>query len=647
MSSRDTLRTIRLESIFQTAVSDFAVADSAVPAIAPAATQSLSLPFATPGQSLPITTLSTESLHSSPLNDSTLAVSAVKSSPPAMLRPYEPIASDGVIAGWEAQKPVHLRGRAEGEAGSTVTLTFNDQSWHSTVNKWGYWNASMPADALKGVADGNHTLTLTITDKAGQSTATTVDFGLYTDRTIKPTLTVDTVSGDNAVSIAESIYGVEISGSATHLPVGSVLKLTLGTQTTTASMGNDGKWYGSFHESDMQALKDGVYSLKVTATDPNGKTATEYHDLTLITHLSSLPKISFDKVTADDVINLAESQQDLLLSGMLSTVMPGHRLVITGANQKDYAATIGDDGHWQVVIPAADVHAFINVGEIRAWSIDGAKNYIDVTHELNIHTGFIPIYTEMDIGGDMTLNYQEAQHDLSFYVEGANTLEINGKTYQPDAKGMVTLTSSELLALPDGPVAATFHRWDEYGNSDTQTSDKLFTVAVHQRPTLTLDTAFGDNKIDAADVNSWHLIQGSSSHLQPGSLVELTLGDQHYSASVKADGGWALTILAGQLAPLDDGEYQMTVSGKDSAGNLASASQTVQVASHTESANPLEGQTVDQLLETVSLTQQAETAHVAQASSAAAAPQESQLFSDIPYTLADHLLLHPAAHPLV
>lgn len=78
MSSRDTLRTIRLESIFQTAVSDFAVADSAVPAIAPAATQSLSLPFATPGQSLPITTLSTESLHGSPLNDSTLAVSAVK-----------------------------------------------------------------------------------------------------------------------------------------------------------------------------------------------------------------------------------------------------------------------------------------------------------------------------------------------------------------------------------------------------------------------------------------------------------------------------------------------------------------------------------------------------------------------------------------
>jgi len=644
MSTRDTFRSVRLESIFQTAVSDFAVTDSTLPAIVPLPLQSLSLPVATQSLNLPISTFSTESLHSSPVNDNTL--STVKSSSPPALRPYEPIAMDGVIASWEAYKPVHLRGRAEGEAGSTVTLTFNDQSWHSTVNKWGYWNASMPAEALKGVPDGNHSLQLTLTNKAGHSTTTDVDFGLYADRTIKPTLTVDTVSGDNAVSIAESIYGVEISGSATHLPVGSVLKLTLGTQTTTAHMESDGKWYGSFAESDLTALPDGVYSLNVTATDPNGKTATDSHDLTLITHQSSLPQITFDKITADDVINLAESQQDLLLSGMLTTVMPGHQLVISGANGKDYNATLGQEGHWQVIIPAAEVNAFISAGEIRAWSIDGAKNYTDVTHELNIHTDLQQVYTEMDIGGDMILNYQEAQHDLSFYIEGCRTLEINGITYQPDAKGMVTMTSSELMALPDGPVTATFHRQDDYGNSDTQSWDTLFTVAVHQRPTLTLDIAFGDNKIDAADVNSWHLIQGSSSNLQPGSQVELTLGDQHYSASVKADGGWSLTILAGQLAPLDEGEYPMTVSAKDSAGNIATASQTVQVASHTETASLTEGQTLDQLLETVSQTQQAETGHVAQAS-VAVLPQESHLFSDVPYTLADHLLQHPAAQSIV
>ncbi len=274
MSTRDTFRTTRLDAIFQAAVSDFAVADSAVPAVPP---------VATPRLNLPINPLPAETPHTLATADSARTVSAVESAPPAALRPYEPVAADGVIAGWEAQKRVHLRGRAEGEAGSTVTLTFNDQSWYSTVNKWGYWNASMPAEALKGVPDGNHTLTLTLTNKAGHSTTTEVGFGLYADRTLSPTLTIDTISGDNAVNIAESIYGVEISGSATHLPVGSVLKLTLGTQTTTATMGRDGRWSGTFSESDMQALQDGVYSLKVTATDPNGKTATDYHDLTLIT----------------------------------------------------------------------------------------------------------------------------------------------------------------------------------------------------------------------------------------------------------------------------------------------------------------------------------------------------------------------------
>lgn len=45
MSTRDTFRTTRLDAIFQAAVSDFAVADSAVPAVPPVATPRLNLPI--------------------------------------------------------------------------------------------------------------------------------------------------------------------------------------------------------------------------------------------------------------------------------------------------------------------------------------------------------------------------------------------------------------------------------------------------------------------------------------------------------------------------------------------------------------------------------------------------------------------------
>lgn len=634
MSQRDDYRAVRLESIFQAAVSDFALPDVATTSTSVARASSVVASSDSEGQT-------------SAVSLNTLAVSAADTQAPAALRPYEPIAMDGVIAGWEANNRVHLRGQAVGEAGSTVTLTFNDQSWQSTVNKWGYWNASMPAEALKGLPDGNYSLKLTITDKAGNSTESTVDFGLYVDKTIKPTVTVDTISGDDAVSITEGVYGVDITGSATHMATNSIIKLTLGGKTVTGAVDSNGQWIGHFSSGDLQALQDGVYSLKVTAVDANGKSSTVTHDLTLLTHLSSVPKIHFDKVTDDNVINLAESKQDLLISGTLSTVAAGQALVLKGGDGVEHHATIGADGHWQVLIAAADVDKFISSGEVRVYAVDAANNYTDDILNLNIHTILTPIYYEMNIGGDMTLNYEEAQHGLTFYIEGVKELEINGKTYLPE-QGMITLPKDDLMALLDGDVTATAHRWDDYGNSDTQTLDHFFKVAVHDLPTLTLNTPFDDNVIDAADVNTWHLIQGSSSHLDQGSIVTVTLGDQSYSAAVKADGNWALTILAGQLAPLDEGQYEMKVTAKDSAGNVASASQNVTVDTHDASATTLSTLKMDDVIDafgtSAAVTSTAATSTAEPATAAASHTAiDSNLVADSPYTLADHLWQHSAA----
>lgn len=643
MSQTNDYRAVRLESLFQAAVSDFAVSETAASA-------------ATSRSSLSDTVTLTENSSSAvPAAESTLsapvlhtfAAAAPDTDAPAALRPYEPIAADGIIAAWEAGKTIHLRGQAPGEAGSTVTLTFNDQSWVSTVNKWGYWNASMPPAVLKGLEDGNYTLKLTITDKAGNSTDTSVDFGVYVDKTLKPTVTVDAVSGDNAVNVAESIYGVDISGTSTHMASGSKIILKLGTTTVLTSANSDGSWTGHFSADQLHALQDGVYGLAVTAVDPNGKTSTVTHDMTLITHMSSVPSIHFDSVTADNVINLTESQQDLLFSGSLSAIAAGQELVLKGADGKEHHATIDAQGHWQLLVTAADMPGFIQNGEIHAWYFDGAKNYTDMTHELNIVTGFIPVYCEMDIGGDMTLNFQEAQKDLSFYMEGVNELEINGKTYQPD-HGMITLPSADLLELAEGPVTANAHRWDEYGNTDTRTLTDFFNVATHNLPTLTLNTPFDDKVIDADDVNTWHLLQGSSTHLDQGSIVTLTLGDQSYSSTIKADGKWALTILAGELAPLDDGDYALKVTAHDSAGNTASASENVTVASHSTPLN------MDELLAFYSPVTESDTAGIStvaasvgdhDAAATVSAPPtsiDSNLVADSPYTLADHLLQHNA-----
>lgn len=575
-------------------------------------------------------------LHSAatlyPLADDTssLQTRSVDTTPPAPLRPCEPIAQDGVIAAWESGRNIHLRGRAESEPGATVTLTFNGEVWHSTVNKWGYWNASMPPSVLNGLSDGAYSLTLTITDKAGNSTDTQVGFGVYVDKTIKPTLTVDPISGDNAVSVAEGIYGVEVHGSVTHMPANSHITVILAGKKYSGGVNDKGEWTAAIPSQDLQALQDGVYSLKVSATDPNGKTTAYLQDVTLITHVSSLPHISFDKVTADNVINKEESQNDLTFSGDLSVVVPGQQLLLCSGDAV-YHAQIGSDGHWQVTIPASEVASFIALGEIRVYAQDGAGNTTDAMLELNVVTQLPDIYYEINIGGDTTLNQQEAQHDLSFYLEGVKELTLNGKNYTP-VNGMVTISAEDLQALPDGEVSALATRWDEYGNHDTQIIENLFNVATHQVPTITLNQPFGDGVLDAAELNSWHLIQGSSSHLDQGSLVTLTLGDQSYTATVKADGNWALTILAGQLAPLDDGSYQMKVSAQDKAGNVAMATQPVTIDSHEAAASvssePLNTQLVD-----------AGDSAAAQPSDARATESHYNA-SDSSYTLGDHLQQH-------
>ncbi|WP_336778096.1 Ig-like domain-containing protein [Pantoea sp. USHLN256] len=562
-----------------------------------------------------------------------LQTRSVDTTPPAPLRPYEPIAQDGVIAAWEAGKNIHLRGRAESELGATVTLTFNGESWHSTVNKWGYWNASMPPSVLHGLADGAYSLTLTITDKAGNSTDTQVGFGVYVDKTVKPTLSVDTISGDNAVSVAEGIYGVEVHGNVTHMPVNSAITLTLAGKKYLGGVNEKGEWTATIHEQDLQVLKDGVYSLKISATDPNGKTTSTYQDITLITHVSSLPHISFDKVTADNVINKEESLNDLTFSGALSVVVPGQQLLLCSGDAV-YHAQIGSDGHWQVTIPASEVASFIALGEVRVYALDGAGNSTDSLLELNVVTQLPAIYYEINIGGDTTLNQQEAQHDLSFYLEGVNQLTLNGKNYTPVA-GMVTISAEDLQALPDGEVSPIATRWDQYGNHDTQVIENLFNVATHQLPTITLNQPFGDGVLDAAEVNNWHLIQGSSSHLEQGSLVTLTLGDQSYSATVKADGNWALTILAGQLAPLDDGSYQMKVSAQDKAGNIATATRPVTVDSH-EAVAQVSSEQLDTLL--VNVTDSNVSQHDQHSDATASRMVESHYSaSDSSYTLADHV----------
>lgn len=376
---------------------------------------------------------------------------------------------------------------------------------------------------------------------------------------VKPTLTLDPIMEDNAVGCQEGLYGMQISGSSTHLPGGATVTVTLNGVSYQGMVENDGHWYVSLTDTELGTIPDGIYTVAVSATDPSGNVATASADVTLITHWESLPDIHFDNVTSDNVINALELQQALTLTGSLTRVLPGQKLYIDDGGNKDYEAMVQADGRWILEIPADEVADFIHRGELHAWARDGAGNYVDGQFDFDIITTLPPVYYELDIGGDTLLDYQEAQSDLSFYIEGITSLTLNGKTYEPVA-GMVTLSSEDLLALPDGPVDVTVWQQDEYGNSATSTLSNFFTVATHASPAVASERTAEAHLPDNGDIDSW---LNTLSPDSPGSAREpgSESSDATLLARLQGDGGqWQTQHLPGTESTLTS---EMTVTLAD------------------------------------------------------------------------------------
>ncbi|WP_176551761.1 Ig-like domain-containing protein, partial [Priestia aryabhattai] len=78
---------------------------------------------------------------------------------------------------------------------------------------------------------GDHTLTATLTDKAGNSDTTTHDVAV---NLTAPVLTIDTVSGDDVINNAEKAQELTISGTATGLAAGAMVTVMLNGKAYSA-----------------------------------------------------------------------------------------------------------------------------------------------------------------------------------------------------------------------------------------------------------------------------------------------------------------------------------------------------------------------------------------------------------------------------
>ncbi len=212
------------------------------------------------------------------------------------------------------------------EPGATVVVTIDGTVvGTTTADQDGNWTLTLDAP----LDDGNHSLTATATDAAGNTAQATVTFTVDSHTSAAVTITAP-LDGSTVTGVTE------LSGTAEP---GATVVITIdGTVVGTTTADQDGNWTLTLDAP----LDDGNHSLTATATDAAGNTAQATVTFTVDSHTSTAVTITapLDGSTVTGVTELS------------GTAEPGATVVITIDGVVVGTTTADQDGNWSFTLDA-------------------------------------------------------------------------------------------------------------------------------------------------------------------------------------------------------------------------------------------------------------------------------------------------------
>ena len=489
---------------------------------------------------------------------------------------FNAISDDNVLNAVEKGQDLSVNGTSANLAeGTVVTVTLNGKNYTATTAADGTWSLTVPAADLSGLGEASYTLSATATNGVGNSISTTAN--LLVD-TALPTVTINTVAGDNVINAAEVAAGQTITGKVANADVGNTVTVNIGGNTYTATVQSDLTWSVNVPESVLTALGNGDLTVSATVTNDHGNTGTGERDITID---ASLPGLRVDTVAGDDVINSIEHGQNLIVTGSSDGLAAGTTLTVT-VNGKTYAASVLADGTWSAAIPAADVGALAaGTVTVTVAGQSAAGNPVTISHDVTVDLAAVAISIDA-IATDDVINAAEKGADLVLSGSTSNveenqtvTITFGGKSYtaKVDADGNWTATvpSSDLAGLKDGDASVQVSVTNVNGNSAS--AGREYSVDA-TAPTVTIDTVAGDNVINGSEAAAGVAISGTTT-AEVGQTVTVNLGGNSYTAQVQQGGVWSINVPAADLSTLADNGYTVQVSVSDAAGNPGSAGKAI------------------------------------------------------------------------
>ena len=487
---------------------------------------------------------------------------------------------DNVINISEAASVQQVTGTSTVVAGQTLSVTAGDDAipLSVTVDASGNWTASLTPEVIASLGSGEHTLTLTTTDRAGNTTEATKTFISAITPIADPSL--DTPFIDGRINAAEAAAGGSLTG-AVNVDNAAGVTVTLNGTVYSATLSQDGsRWSLDLPPAVLQSLPDGNWPVTVTVTDVNGNTGS--FGGTVLVAINSLPDVSLNLPFGDGALNAAEAGTEQILTGTTGISGAGQTVsvLISGFNNdQPLAATVQTDGSWSLALSPAQLATFTSgTHTITVTATDIAGNSDNTA--LNVVTEVavpVPGFNPGAFGGDNLLNISEASAGVTLTGTtgsvGANqavsiTVDVNGSRYSGSVDGdgnwTVDIPPDALSSLGSGPQTLTVNVVDAAGNS---ASAQLPFTADLTAPQPAVNPEFLGSYVNSSDVAAGITLSGTTGEVGANQTVGLTLDGTTYTATVDANGNWTVPLTQAQLSALPDATYPVSVTATDAAGN--------------------------------------------------------------------------------
>ncbi|MBY6311612.1 Ig-like domain-containing protein, partial [Alcaligenes faecalis] len=411
-------------------------------------------------------------------------------------------------------------------------------------------------------------------------------YGVDTDLP-EAAITIDTIAGDDVINKAESESDVTITGTVgKDVKAGDTVTVTVNGKDYTTTVNADGKTW-NVDVPGAELAQDSNVHAKVETEDAAGNPASAEANRGYGVD-TDLPEaaITIDTIAGDDVINKAESESDVTITGTVGKDVKAGDTVTVTVNGKDYTTTVNADGKtWNVDVPGTELAQDSNVhAKVETEDAAGNPASAEADRGYGVDTDLPEAAITIDtIAGDDVINKAESESDVTITgtvgkdVKAGDpvTVTVNGKDYtttvNADGKTWnVDVPGTELAQ--DSNVHAKVETEDAAGNPASAEADRGYGVDTDlPEAAITIDTIAGDDVINKAESESDVTITGTvGKDVKAGDTVTVTVNGKDYTTTVNADGKtWNVDVPGAELAA--DSNVHAKVETEDAAGNPASA----------------------------------------------------------------------------